>query len=76
MPPPTPVPQPVPPPVYNVPPPALPVEHTDTVAPFVVSTELSSVENVFSQLLHDSEKSEVSPKVPPPPRISQVIKFI
>jgi hypothetical protein len=62
--------------VYNVLPPALPLEHTDTVAPFIANTELSSIENVFSQLLHDTEKSEDSPKVPPPPRISQVIKFI
>jgi hypothetical protein len=68
------VPQPVPPPVYNVPPP-VPMGYPGQLAPFISINEFSSTENKFSQPFHCTEKVQDSPQVPPPPKISQVIRF-
>jgi hypothetical protein len=68
------VPLPVPPPVYNMPP-SLPLGCPGQPAPFVSINEFPSTENRFSQPFHSTEKMQDYPQVPPPPKISQVIKF-
>jgi hypothetical protein len=66
--------------VYTVPPPvavpSVPFGFTGQPAPFSFSSEFASPEDVFSRALCSSEKSEDPPQVPPPPKISQVIKVI
>lgn len=73
-------PTPVAPPVYTVPPPVavppIPVGFTGQPAPFSFSSEFSLPKDVFSQALCSSEKPQDPLQVPPPPKISQVIKFI
>jgi hypothetical protein len=71
---PTSVPLPVPPPAYNMPPP-VPMGCPGQPAPFVSISEFPSTENRYSQPFHSTEKVQGYPQVPPPPKISQVIRF-
>jgi hypothetical protein len=72
---PTSVPLPVPPPVYNMPRPGQPAPFTGQPAPFIGINEYPSTENRFSQPFRSTGKLKDYPQVPPPPKISQVIKF-
>jgi hypothetical protein len=70
-------PTPAPAPVYNVLPPGvppMPVGFTGQPAPFSFSSEIPSPENALNRALHGIEKPQDPPEVPPPPKISQVIK--
>jgi hypothetical protein len=45
------------------------------LAPFISISEFPSTENLLNEPFHCTEKVQDSPEVPPPPKISQVIKF-
>jgi hypothetical protein len=51
------------------------MEYHGQLAPFINISEFPSTENMLRQPFHCTENVQDSPEVPPPPKISQVIKF-
>jgi len=66
---------PVPAAVYGAPPSPAPLGFIGQPATLSYSSEFPSPEKVFNRALHTIEKSQDPLQVPPPPKISQVIKF-